>query len=232
MNRNKIMKNIKEKKGVCKICGCTMNNPCFNPKVGFCWWADESETICSHCALPELKHDSSTVHKVNDIPGWEPPITREQQALFGNLRIAGRLDSLISIITGIIKEYGYFIRNIFKTEATVKSEPYNNDEKLFLYIISENFHNIPEFLEHLIMLQNAIYENEIEFVLKNINTFLFKQAKQTVYNLRALTLENGIKQTLHENQEIKITNRMNLWITMLSRISKLCENYLQEWKNG
>ena len=232
MSRNKIMKNIKEKKGICKICGCTMNNPCFNPKAGFCWWADESETICSHCALPELKHDPSTVHKVNDIPGWESPITREQQALFGNLRIAGRLDSLISIITGIIKEYGYFIRNIFKTEATVNSEPYNNDEKLFLYIISENFHNIPEFLEHLIMLQNAIHEDEIEFVLKNINTFLFKQAKQTVYNLRSLTLEKGIKQTLHENQEIKITNRMNLWITMLSRISKLCENYLQEWQNG
>ncbi len=66
------MKNIKEKKGICKICGCTYNNPCWHPKYGFCSWADESETICSHCALPELKHDSRTVHKVNDIPDFVP----------------------------------------------------------------------------------------------------------------------------------------------------------------
>ncbi|WP_296855226.1 hypothetical protein [Treponema sp.] len=28
--------------GICKLCGCTANNPCYNPKVGFCWWTDEA----------------------------------------------------------------------------------------------------------------------------------------------------------------------------------------------
>ena len=69
---SKIMKNIKEKKGVCKICGCAMNNPCYNPKAGFCWWMDESETLCSHCFEPEIKDNPRTVHKVNDIPDFKP----------------------------------------------------------------------------------------------------------------------------------------------------------------
>ncbi len=27
--------------GVCKICGCTMHNPCFSYRHGFCWWANK-----------------------------------------------------------------------------------------------------------------------------------------------------------------------------------------------
>ena len=27
------------KKGVCRICGCTWGDPCYNPLHGFCWWA-------------------------------------------------------------------------------------------------------------------------------------------------------------------------------------------------
>ena len=48
-----------------------MNNPCYNPKAGFCWWIDESETLCSHC-VGVFKDDKATVHKVNDIPDWKP----------------------------------------------------------------------------------------------------------------------------------------------------------------
>lgn len=36
-------------KGVCKICGCTWNTPCYTHKEGYCWWIDEKEEICSHC---------------------------------------------------------------------------------------------------------------------------------------------------------------------------------------
>ena len=59
--------------GICKVCGCSMNNPCYNPKHGFCWWNDECETICSHCADETIKNDKETVHCVNDVPNWEAP---------------------------------------------------------------------------------------------------------------------------------------------------------------
>lgn len=53
------------KYGVCRICGCTDNNPCNNPEVGNCWWADETHTICSHCADKKLAEDPMTKHCIN-----------------------------------------------------------------------------------------------------------------------------------------------------------------------
>ena len=67
------MKNIALKKGVCKICGCTANNPCYTPHDGYCWWTDETESICSHCKYDEIKNNKETVHCINDNPGWKPP---------------------------------------------------------------------------------------------------------------------------------------------------------------
>ena len=48
--------------GVCSICGCTEDNACSNPRHGNCWWTDETRTICSHCAVPEIANDPDTVH--------------------------------------------------------------------------------------------------------------------------------------------------------------------------
>ena len=50
--------------GVCRVCGCTMTNPCHNPKHGPCWWADAEETICSHCYHKEIFKDPATIHCV------------------------------------------------------------------------------------------------------------------------------------------------------------------------
>lgn len=58
--------------GICRICGCTENDPCFNPKRGFCRWADESRTLCSHCAIKEIAEDPETVHCVNTGKGLLP----------------------------------------------------------------------------------------------------------------------------------------------------------------
>lgn len=55
----------KVKPGVCKICGCTADNPCWNPVHGYCWWADEEQTLCSHCAEDLIKDDPDTVHCIN-----------------------------------------------------------------------------------------------------------------------------------------------------------------------
>lgn len=33
--------------GKCEICGCTEDNPCYNPEHGFCGWADDERTICN-----------------------------------------------------------------------------------------------------------------------------------------------------------------------------------------
>ena len=49
-------------KGVCRQCGCTQHNACTNPEHGNCWWADDSETICSHCADPKIAGDPRTTH--------------------------------------------------------------------------------------------------------------------------------------------------------------------------
>ena len=58
--------------GVCRICGGTDENPCYNPDAGYCWWVDEEQTLCSHCAdlaaegEYSIKDDPETVHCVND----------------------------------------------------------------------------------------------------------------------------------------------------------------------
>ena len=58
--------------GVCQVCGCSDNNPCFHPEHGTCWWVDEEHTLCSHCAHQEeegeysIADDPETVHCIND----------------------------------------------------------------------------------------------------------------------------------------------------------------------
>ena len=52
--------------GVCRVCGCTEDNPCFNPKHGYCSWTDSTMTLCSHCANKEIADDPETIHCVND----------------------------------------------------------------------------------------------------------------------------------------------------------------------
>lgn len=51
--------------GVCKVCGCTDNDPCSNPRHGFCWWTDEKHELCSHCADREIAEDPETIHCIN-----------------------------------------------------------------------------------------------------------------------------------------------------------------------
>lgn len=41
----------------CKVCGCTNNTPCHDVEYGACWWVDETETLCSHCA--DASHENS-----------------------------------------------------------------------------------------------------------------------------------------------------------------------------
>lgn len=51
--------------GICRICGCTENDPCFHPVHGTCWWADDEHTICSHCTDSRIKDDPETRHCIN-----------------------------------------------------------------------------------------------------------------------------------------------------------------------
>ncbi len=52
-------------RGVCRVCGCTETSPCFNPKYGYCWWADDTHTLCSHCADKKIMEDQETKHNIN-----------------------------------------------------------------------------------------------------------------------------------------------------------------------
>ncbi|MBQ6246168.1 MAG: hypothetical protein IJK04_04830, partial [Kiritimatiellae bacterium] len=36
--------------GVCRVCGCTEDNPCYHPEHENCSWVDDECTLCSHCA--------------------------------------------------------------------------------------------------------------------------------------------------------------------------------------
>lgn len=51
--------------GVCRVCGCTDNDPCFHPDYGNCWWHDEERILCSHCADPVIKNSPVTEHCIN-----------------------------------------------------------------------------------------------------------------------------------------------------------------------
>lgn len=72
------MKNKNEyPKGICRICGCTDNDPCFNTQVGYCWWTDDSHTLCSHCADDKLSSNPETRHCVNTTSESNEPLEFE-----------------------------------------------------------------------------------------------------------------------------------------------------------
>lgn len=55
--------------GVCRVCGCTNENPCYHPDYGTCYWVEPS--LCSHCAGMEegglgIKDDPATEHCISD----------------------------------------------------------------------------------------------------------------------------------------------------------------------
>ena len=58
--------------GVCRVCGCTEDNPCYHPEHGYCYWVDEERTLCSHCAelcddpSENICNDPLTEHCIND----------------------------------------------------------------------------------------------------------------------------------------------------------------------
>ena len=58
--------------GVCKKCGCTDDDPCFNPIYGTCWWVDDSHTLCSHCADVVIAMDPETKHCINSAASEVP----------------------------------------------------------------------------------------------------------------------------------------------------------------
>ena len=99
------MQNIQSKKGICRACGCTVTNPCHNPKFGFCWWADLEHTICSHCSDEEIRNDSLTVHCVNDHPEWDPDEgARKSFRLFAELDELFRRDDEMTASLNMIRE--------------------------------------------------------------------------------------------------------------------------------
>ena len=51
--------------GICKICGCRDNDPCWHPVHGCCWWVDETHELCSHCADKVIADDPLTQQRIN-----------------------------------------------------------------------------------------------------------------------------------------------------------------------
>ena len=59
--------------GVCRICGCTDDNACYNPSYGNCWWVDDAHTLCSHCVMPDVVRDPKTKHPNTHSNGHKSP---------------------------------------------------------------------------------------------------------------------------------------------------------------
>ena len=56
--------------GICRVCGCSLENPCYHPDNGFCHWVAPS--LCSHCASVKeggygIKDNPETHHCINDL---------------------------------------------------------------------------------------------------------------------------------------------------------------------
>lgn len=60
--------------GICKVCGCTDDNPCYHPEHGFCWWVDDTHELCSHCADKSIAEDPDNPHHI--IPQWQLDMAR------------------------------------------------------------------------------------------------------------------------------------------------------------
>lgn len=59
------------RRGTCRVCGCTETSPCLYWRHGVaqpCWWFDASETLCSHCAIPEIADSPDTIHAIKQQP--------------------------------------------------------------------------------------------------------------------------------------------------------------------
>lgn len=65
------------KPGVCRKCGCTLYDPCWSPHAGYCGWNDQSQTLCTHCAVEVIRDDPRTQHCVNSKPRIIPVINNK-----------------------------------------------------------------------------------------------------------------------------------------------------------
>lgn len=63
--------------GVCKICGCRDDDPCFHPDWGMCWWVDDTHELCSHCADHDIADDPQVSHCINSEPMTVPDLSEE-----------------------------------------------------------------------------------------------------------------------------------------------------------
>lgn len=54
----------RSQKGICRVCGCSEDNACYNPQCGSCSWVDETETLCSHCHLKAIRFDPNTIRPI------------------------------------------------------------------------------------------------------------------------------------------------------------------------
>ena len=56
----------KSKSGVCRVCGCTHEKPCFDPlTMAPCAWTDETETLCTTCQRKEEREKEHHWEKQN-----------------------------------------------------------------------------------------------------------------------------------------------------------------------
>ncbi len=50
-------------RGVCQACGCTSTTACWHDEQGPCAWANQEQTLCTHCL-----HMLPDVERFNDFP--------------------------------------------------------------------------------------------------------------------------------------------------------------------
>lgn len=212
-------KKLNIKPGTCKICGCTMYNPCYNPKFGFCWWINESNTICSHCSIPLLKNSPKTIHKVNDAPDFNISVPNNQQYFF--------YDEIIKCLKELIELNHYkdiFIRNLFHPAKKSRNNFNKNDEK-YLGLLFDYLHNTSELCNNFI---DFLTNQNIE-----INTFLIKLNIENFNYIYSLindfeTLKkSGIKKSYNIKTQFTCTAELSKISVSIKNTTQILNNILK-----
>lgn len=112
----------------CKVCGCTEMEPCQHPDHGPCWWVSDTEDICSHCSIQEIKNDPATMHP-KELREMDPVLElldiNYNIMWFNNSPDAGDPQCKCSWCNQVIEKFAVRITNDYNQEARLHQECFN-----------------------------------------------------------------------------------------------------------
>ena len=157
------------------------------------------------------------------------------------------VEAVLSLCTLIEKYQGYFIRNLFRYELQYTSHrikvlsfsispvtwlkwkfgkpSFDESEILFLFYLTDNLHNVPEFAEYAMLITKEIEDcesdpHEMDELIKNVKeNYLPKLINEKLQE--AIKLITSMER--RKFMGIKDDNRILAWCHELKALSSACE---------